>query len=143
MREIKFRAWDASRSLMITSDMLSPRFISLDGNHMYIETERMECFGGGYDLKRQEFDSLMQFTGLKDANDVDVYDGDIVSISYDGEPETIHKVCWGGVEYPAFELNPELGAECNGFSEIHCAGDYELKVIGNIHQNPELLECKK
>ena len=124
MRSIKFRAW---------SNDVSDMFFKGDN---YGTTHDFDCLN----YARSQDIILMQFTGLADDNGVDIYEGDIVSIIYDGEPETIHKVYWGGVEYPAFEFSPNLESECNGFSEISGGGCYELKVIGNIHQNPELLE---
>jgi len=84
---------------------------------------------------------------LKIVKELEIYDGDIVRVyTYIDEDEpkfnefTIHKVFWGGMKYPAFELFPNLGDDSNGFSSILC-GDYfeALEVIGNIHETPELL----
>lgn len=86
--------------------------------------------------------TLGQYTGIKDCNGVKIFESDIAEASYDYEPPSTHLVRWGGDEYPAFELSPELGCECNGFSHIKNCSNTTIKVIGNIHQNPELLQVK-
>lgn len=84
--------------------------------------------------------SIEKFTGLLDCNGTKIFEGDIVEVSYDNEAPSVHVVKWYGNEYPAFELSPELGCDCNGFSHIYNCGDTTITVIGNIHQNSELLK---
>ena len=121
MREIQFKVWTGS--LMLDSGFsINPNGYIYDIHH-----------------KCQENWIKRQFTGLIDRGGVKIYEGDILEVcDYYMEP-TIHKVEWGGNDYPAFTLTPELGAECNCFSHIAANGDILIKVIGNIHQYPELL----
>jgi uncharacterized phage protein (TIGR01671 family) len=116
MREIKFRAWDGSE--MIFMDMKKDGIYPC-GSHK----------------------SLMQYTGLKDKNSVEIYEGDIL----DSNPD----------EYPDDDPCPYIiiyhdgsykGKRINGLIENALAiSKSRLKVcndviIGNVHENPELLK---
>jgi len=78
---------------------------------------------------------LMQYTGLKDKNGVEIYEGDVVNI-IDPHVET-----WGEVVY--WEHDASFGVMGSGtFRELLSSAhrsERELEVIGNIYENPELL----
>ena len=99
------------------------------------------CFPDGSASVGKNFD-LMQFIGLHDANGVEIYEGDIVKFYDDySEEVTIHQVkFYGSKGYPAFELEPSISDDTNGFAVVYQSGDGKLTVIGSIYQNPELLE---
>ena len=88
---------------------------------------------------------LMQSTGLKDKNGVEIFEGDIVKvIDLNYRIEVISEVVWGMDSnvygnYPAFAIQ-DFESESNSFSEIFDSGCYRIKVIGNIYENQELLE---
>lgn len=85
-----------------------------------------------------------QFTGLKDMNGRDIYEGDIVCVSdVYGDMLYVDVVIWGGNDdYPAFDLkNHAVEYDSNALSSIFNGGCEIIKVIGNIHNNPELLEA--
>ncbi|HFK0261664.1 TPA: YopX family protein [Listeria monocytogenes] len=91
-------------------------------------------------------ETVSQFTGLTDKNGKKIFEGDIISITDDEDYEFTSVVeYFGEGGYPAFDMRaPEdYYFESNTFSEIIMSSSYELEVIGNRHENPELLEVLK
>lgn len=121
-----------------------PKFRAWDKDHKYMEyTDKnlVVCFSdGGTDVvdhttfshsctSMQNYE-LMQSTGLKDINGTEIYEGDIIKNSYD----EIYTVKW-------FDAAFYLEEKYNGgfdYHELHLEDN--KKVIGNIYENPELLE---
>ena len=133
MREIKFRAWDGELMYSV-AELVFDMGPNLDG-------KGIRFYGPGVGEGRVDGENtiLMQYTGLKDKNGKEIYEGDILRIKNDHLDETVvFKVEWGGEDYPAFYL-PGYETEMNSFSELYY-GEDEFKVIGNIYENPELLE---
>lgn len=126
MREIKFRAWEKEREKMIPFDRLV-----IFGDQMF--SQAIQCWQKAYEI--------MQFTGLKDKNGVEIYEGDIVKVVFDEIHKSIHQVKWGGeYDYPAFDLDPDLEVEANGLQHCVVTGEATIEVIGNIYENPGLLK---
>ncbi len=116
MREIKFRAWDKVEKKM---------YFSLDG---FDDTFDVLNLSSSLDLDRY---SLMEFTGLQDVNGNDIYEGDILEFD---EKE------WGGKKIFLVRYD-----KYNQFGGAGTLRDWEIfcKIIGNIYENPELLEDNK
>lgn len=127
-REIKFRVWDPKGKQMIENDNL---VMNCDG-FFAIDEE-------GTDFP---MDIVMQYIGIKDKNNREIYEGDIVRAFSEGSSH-VGEIKWrdsadGGacpcyIIYPAFFNNQFW--HLNGGPR-----DNAIEVIGNIYENPELLK---
>ena len=126
MEGINFRAWDIKTESM--RDVLV-----LDWANGLID------LSGGIIERRPHEVILMQYTGLKDKNGVEICEGDIVETVYNGE------VFAGVVVYDLSEVDFKVtdGKEKYGRNFQYLAGNDKNEVIGNIYENQELLESKK
>ncbi|MCI2201053.1 YopX family protein [Clostridium sp.] len=128
MRKIKFRAYIKKLG----------KIVNVEEINFSNETIGVKVPGEGYLLVYNFKDfELMQYTGLKDKNGVEVYEGDILKLFYGKEntPLTTTKVFF----------NKEGYWDSKNLSEQHpvraCYGGFnKCEVIGNIYENPELLE---
>jgi hypothetical protein len=108
-REIKFRAWKKKEKRMFT----------------WMELQRLPLS----DLERTDLEWL-QFTGLIDKNGKEIYEGDLVAdTSPMGEENEI--IEWND-GYAGFQAHGLKTGRLKGFAE-------KIEIIGNIHENPELL----
>ena len=136
MREIKVRAWHKPYKQVCQVESL--RF---DGNGVYTAVLIEEPF---YDRRIVEADEIVieQFTGLKDKNGTEIYQGDICSFTsktgkHTGVVERLDNLAGFGLRMVKNNFRYT-------FSELDTMGiDLDtLEVIGNIHENPELVEEK-
>ena len=130
MREIKFRAWSTTRNKMVSASEVTT---------VFWPTLRFCEYN---DMDAQVDLPLMQYTGLLDKNGAEIYDGDVMSIKYKWKGET--HVCNAQIQFDkvGFILleNPEDGNWCDDWNLGDDSDKFEI--IGNIHQNPELLKDK-
>ena len=142
-REIKFKAWDDEAKTMIYSDEKD------DGNYWW-EIYPLKCGyisgeTGGNQFEPPEpivtyYEDLMQYTGLKDKNGKEIYEGDIIitdgyvyevfyhlSLGWDG----------GGNCHPGFYLKGRAEKIDEDYSDLdYHIGFNDCEVIGNIYENP-------
>ena len=88
----------------------------------------------GWSLIRYEVypESVSEFTGLTDKNGTKIFEGDIVSIS--GELQEIYTCVW-----EEYNFGYEFANKTMSFS-LACVGSDDIEIIGNIHDNSELLK---
>lgn len=129
-REIKFRAWDFTSNVM-RNDISGIRY-NEDGT-----INQIDVVSGADILYPSKEAVLMQDTGLKDKNGVDIYDGDIVRIgSLEGIP--LGAIEWDA-KYAQYKIDDNDKYKFGGeYVEHHRAKSFE--VIGNIYEHGHLLE---
>ena len=120
MRDIKFRCFAVQENEMIAPDDV----LTIYNNRKLNES-----------LISDDDHIFEQFTGLKDRNGVDIYEGDVVKYL----THTAH-VFWSPQDFGFVHYNEVIG----GYAGLSFFTGYkDFEVIGNIHQNPELLEQKQ
>ena len=122
MREVKFRAWDNISDEMVDHDNLM--------SQQYAEPWDDNIFN-------DDSHTVMQYTGLKDKNGKEIYEGDIIKTpeGYSGdykEQEGISIIEWFSEDYDgAAGLYLSMPDDCRW-----C----DCEIIGNIYEKPELLK---
>ena len=157
MREIKFRVWDKEQKVM-----LYPRK-DVDGDTWCITGEYGDIsfpleIPQGYVFKGTQRDYIpMQYTGLWDKNGKEIYGGDIAKVldrdwpsQLNDFPEMNHQqyldyissICVIIYDKDRFILTQIKGKGFfNNCLWVSCGRDV-FQVIGNVHENPELLEVE-
>ena len=143
MRNIKFRGIPTDNNTSYDKeDGFVEGSLIKDNDKYYIVLEVID------NIKRDDYaicmievipETVEQYTGLKDKNGQEIYEGDIVYIK--GETELLDTK--GKVEYNDSWAQFVITNTGNIINETEPLGDYEkqdLEVIGNIYDNPELLK---
>ncbi|KKL48436.1 hypothetical protein LCGC14_2325540 [marine sediment metagenome] len=110
MREIKFRAWNK-----IVKEEMRYNILNI----------------GNFDKKYWE---ITEFTGLKDKNGKEIYEGDIVKAFYENEEE--YGLVFWNKEIAGFDVE---GKKWKSVENLYCSWKY-YEVIGNKFENQELLK---
>ena len=129
----KFKVWDKKTKSMwnIESWHVEDEYFDL------IEPNKSVADPNANRVWRKQNEVIpMQSTGLYDRHGVEIFQGDVVKIVYDGEPFTgVVVYDLGEAEFKATNGHEDYG---NNFQYL-TVGE-SIEVIGNIYENPELLE---
>lgn len=124
MREIKFRAWDKTNQKMLYNGII------LDMS----DCSRHSTMAGFTGFTPDNID-LMQFTGLRDKNGKEIYEGDIIS----GEDEIHWKIVFRQAAYFAYSESTFIDID-DRWTELNIFDLNYFEVIGNIYENEDLLK---
>lgn len=130
MRELKFRAYDVANKKMLFASF-------------YDLANVLDDWTSG------EYFEVMQFTGFQDSKGVDIYEGDIINIKNDGYVDVVAQVVFDITAFWLYSEDVFLAYSEDADNMIRISTVYmdtgadgylaQLEVIGNVHQNPELL----
>jgi len=119
MREIKFRAWDNMYQKIVTFPSLAELFKN-------------------YETEYKRFE-LMQYTGLKDMDSTEIYEGDIVKEFHEGK---FLKIKWDS-HHVAFIASNRWCEWLRGYGNVGSNVCMNCKVVGNIYESSKTLEKVK
>ena len=128
-REIKFRAWNIQQRRMLNNFYGLVNQLGYDG--ICVLTKDVKSYCPDPHLYPPDENIIMQYTGLKDKNGKDIYEGDIVNGGMFNGVYCYGKIIFDGGHFYAVSIFPRTEGTSTDFNFF--------EVIGNIYENPELI----
>ena len=126
-RELKFRVWDNVQKRWWCEDSL---YLQIDGKHIHpAPWATLDCELPNNDIV------IQQYTGLKDSNGKDIYEGDILKTNYGLTLEIVYSQRHSAFMCKRSDISGESLRYCYDALYLGCH-----EVIGNIFENSELLK---
>lgn len=127
MREIKFRAWVKDRKAIFEVVLIN--YVTKKVTYL------LERVGHLLSIRHEKFNDieLMQYTGLKDVWEKEIYEGDIL---FESSEEKYYKVVFENGSYRA-EFEGDFEEYSLDLIDVVAQG---CEVVGNVYENPELLK---
>ena len=121
MREIKFRCYDRFKQRWSN--------YKINDGTLYFMDKNTGVWYGSYNKRYKDF-NLMQYTGLKDKNNKEIYEGDIFRI---GSKKILYVVEWidCGLKGKQIRNGSWIGLDF---------WKKDIEILGNIYENPELIK---
>ena len=137
MKPLKFKAYVREYDRIVEVEQLE---LLANGEAQSIVVADWELTDETYRFTKGQFE-LMQYTGLKDKNGKEIYEGDIVSLKYLYDKRTTDKgqVVWRE-DKASFGLKSLKGLTNEVYELYKVTAEHNLEIIGNIYENPELLK---
>lgn len=127
----KYRAWDSANKEMFKDTFA----ITENGQVVVVEQESV---ASSPDYVFVYHLVIMQSTGLKDKNGKEIFEGDILACKTDDEVINLN-IFWDE-EHALFMFESKKYNEQEPLAELVENNTYPFEIIGNIYENPELLE---
>lgn len=140
MRELKFRVWCGKMEYDVTVGRFGAFYVKAGEKDDGLDPQDTACLSQ-FNTKYDQNTPVMQYTGLKDINGKEIYEKDIVKTTGNDTPEYPN----GCIEF--FKSSWKICQPYIGTAELGdytcCDGEHDetsLEIIGNVFENPELLQ---
>ncbi len=136
MREIRFRGWHSAQKIMFSAETMAEDQLTLlpTGNFINVHSVSTKLS----EIYSQDIFIPLQFTGLKDKNSKEIYEGDIVKLYIYGS-ERIAEIWFDEGSFWVGNGKDKVGNTV-GFNFLISSQIANIEIIGNIYENSELIK---